>query len=119
MPAKYSDKELNSLIFKAIVPKGLRPTSQGDVEAMLDALGGEEPSEDKLERMLRKVRGVESVGFCDWESIDSLEKLTVRQEELVAFYRARGKELPPDIQAKLDEIRKRAKGHQDNHRNEK
>ena len=107
MPAKYSDKELNSLIFKAIVPTGLRPTSQGDVETMLDALGGEEPSEDKLERMLRKVRGEESVGFCDWESIDSLEKLTIRQEELVAFYRARGKELPPDIQAKLDEIRKR------------
>jgi len=119
MPAKYSDKELNSLIFKAIVPRGLRPTSRQDIEAMLDALGGEEISEDKLQRMLRKVRGEEPIGFCDLESLDSLEDLTARQKELVAFYRAQGKQLPPDIQAKLNEIRKRAKGHQDNHRNEK
>lgn len=119
MPAKYSDKELNSLIFKAIVPKGLRPTSKQDIESMLDALGGEDISEDRLQRMLRKVRGEEPIGFCDWESLDSLKDLTARQEELVAFYRARGKQLPPDIQAKLDEIRKRAKGHQDNHGNEK
>ena len=119
MPAKYNDKELNSLIFKAIVPKGLRPTSKQDIEAMLDALGGEEISENKLQRMLRKIRGEEPIGFCDWESLNSLEELTIRQEELVAFYRAQGKQLPPDIQAKLDNIRKRAKGNQDNNRNEK
>ena len=109
MATKYNDQELNSLIYKAIVPKGLRPTKPSDIEAMLDAIGGQEPSDGKLQRMLRKVRGEEPIGVFEERIEEPSQELTREQQELVAFFRARGEEIPPEIQAKLDEMRKRAK----------
>jgi len=119
MPGKYNEQKLNSLIFEAIIPKGLRPESQSDIEVMLDVTGGEKFTEDKLQRMLGKVRGEEPIGFCDWKSLDSLEKLTERQQELVVFYRSRGRELPQEVKSKLDEIRRRAQESKDKHKDGK
>jgi hypothetical protein len=52
-----SDKFINKLIYNASVPKGLRPESLEDIDAMLDALGGQEYAVDKFERMMKKIKG--------------------------------------------------------------
>jgi DNA-directed RNA polymerase specialized sigma54-like protein len=108
MSAKHSDKELAAIIRNALVPKGFRPTSLADVEAMLDAIGGEEPSPEKLARMLRKVKGEEPIGILQRGHEEVIEALTPREMDLVAFYRSRGEAIPPEIQAKLDAMRRRA-----------
>ena len=59
MPPENTDKKINSLIHRAIVPRGLRPESQEDIEAMLDTIGGEKLSEEKFRRMMNKVKGNE------------------------------------------------------------
>ena len=56
--AEYTDAELNELVFKAIVPKGLRPETPEEINAMLDSLEAEPQPEETVQRMLRKIRGV-------------------------------------------------------------
>ena len=111
MADQKADRDLRSLIFKAIVPKGFRPTTSKDIEAMLDGMGGERMPEDRLQRMLRKVRGEKPIGVSHNVSEATYAELSRQQEELVALYRARGREIPPDVLAKLEEMRKRAAGH--------
>lgn len=115
MSSDNEDKKLYSLIYKAIVPKGLRPESQEEIEAMLDTIGGEPLPEDKFMRMMRKIKGEEPVGVMPDESDIFLleEKLTSHERELLAHYRTRGEAIPPEIRQKLDEMRKRALGKQD------
>lgn len=108
MPNENANK-LNLIIRDALVPKGYRPTTIDDVEAMLDSIGGERFSDDKIARMLRKVRGEEIA--VDWtESLEEItESLNAEEHKLAVFYRAKGKEIPPEVQAKLEEMRRRAK----------
>ena len=54
MMTDYTDETINELVFKAIVPKGLRPENPEEIDAMLDALGGETQSEENVQRMLLK-----------------------------------------------------------------
>jgi len=110
MSAERSDKRLRAIIRDALVPSGYRPTSLKDIEAMLDAIGGEQPSPEKLERMLRKSRGDDTIGPSRQERAESERALTPQESELVAFYRSRGEKIPPEIQAKLDAMRRRAAG---------
>lgn len=100
----------DELIQRALIPPGLRPTTNDEIERMLDSIGGEAMSDGKLERMLRKVTGEEPIGVRQpRESSEPLRQLSPEQEEQVALYlRAEGKEIPPDIQEILDEIEKRA-----------
>ena len=114
MPAKRTDRELNSLIFQAIVPEGLRPSSPSDIEAMLDTIGGEEQSDEKFNRMLRKIRGEEPIGVRHDEIEPTSALLTAEEEKLVALYRSRGERIPPEIEAKLEEMRKRARQKKNN-----
>jgi hypothetical protein len=109
-----NDKKLYESIYKAIVPKGLRPESQKDIDAMLETIGGEVLSQDKFQRMLRKIKGEEPLGFeAQCKSSESAESLTSREEKLVVLYREQGKAIPPEIQKKLEDMRKRAQGKQD------
>jgi len=115
MSSDKEDKKLYSLIYKAIVPKGLRPESQEEIEAMLDTIGGEPLSEDKFMRMMRRIKGEEPIGVIPDEPDAFLleEKLSPHERQLLTRYRTRGEAIPPEIQKKLDEIRKRALGKQD------
>lgn len=114
MPINDKDKKMYASIYKAIVPKGLRPESQKDIDAMLETVGGEALPQDKFQRMLRKIKGEEPLGFeAQCKSSESFESLTSREKELVVLYREQGKAIPPDIQKKLEDMRKRAKGKQD------
>lgn len=113
MAAKYTDKELNNLIYQAIVPQGLRPSEPDAIDAMLDAVGGEIPSEDTVRRMLRKIQGEEPVGVRSVENEPQpfsmeVEEATLTQEEL-ALYRNRNEGVSPEIEDKLKEMEERAK----------
>ena len=107
--AKNRPHSMKAIIRDALIPKGFRPTNPQDIEAMLDTIGGDEFPADKIERMLRKVRGEEPIGVIPMQDEDiDTDALDVEKRELVAFYRAKGQEIPPEIQAKLEAMRKRA-----------
>lgn len=50
-------KDLNELVYKAHVPKGLRPETNEDIDAMLDAIGGDKYTDKKVQRMMQKIKG--------------------------------------------------------------
>ncbi len=112
MPARHSDKELNELIYRVIVPKGLRPTTPEDIDAMLDAIGGSAPSEESVQRMLRKIRGEVPIGTGSVaEGLG--DRLAVADdanisEEALALYRNRNDDIPPEIKEKLKDMEERA-----------
>ena len=103
------DRRLSKLLYNALIPRGFRPKSNDEIEAMLETIGGESLSEEKHERMLRKIRGEETIGERQKQVVSvDFQALTEEQRELVELWRAKGEEIPSDIQALLDEMEKRA-----------
>lgn len=106
-----SEREsMYSIIRDALVARGLRPDALEDIEAMLDVLGGDTFPVNKVERMLRRIRGVQPIDLDPVDNEDErVQALNAEERELVAFYRAKGQEIPPEIRAKLDAMRQRAR----------
>ena len=116
MTEETGDRELYDLVRRAIVPRGHRPATLAEIEAMLRACAGAPMAEDVVERMLRKAKGLEPVGRArptlkadDLVTAPFDEALTEQQRELVALHRAQGKTLPPEIAALLARLRSEAK----------
>ena len=106
---KNFDRRLSKLLYNALIPRGFRPKSNDEIEAMLETIGGEPLSEEKRERMLRKIRGEEPIGVRKEQVLNvPPQALTEEQKELVELWRAKGEDIPTDIQALLDEMEKRA-----------
>ena len=106
---KNFDRRLSKLLYNALIPSGFRPTSNDEIEAMLETIGGESLPEEKRERMLRKIRGEEPIGVRTEQVLNAPpQALTEEQKELVELWRAKGEEVHTDIQALLDEMEKRA-----------
>lgn len=106
---KNFDRRLSKLLYNALIPRGFRPTTNDEIESMLETIGGETLSEEKRERMLRKIRSEEPIRLRAEQLINFTSKaLTEEQKELVELCRAKGEEIPADIQALLDEMEKRA-----------
>lgn len=106
---KKFDRRLGKLLYNALIPRGFRPKSNDEIEAMLETIGGESLPEEKRERMLRKIRGEELIGMRTEQVLNATpQALTEEQKELVELWRAKGEEIPTDIQALLDEMEKRA-----------
>ena len=59
---KDSNQRLSKILNDALIPPGFRPKSNMAIEAMLETIGGEPLSSDKLARMLRKIKGKEPIG---------------------------------------------------------
>ena len=106
----YTDAELSELVFRAIVPKGLRPETPEEIDAMLDAIGSEVPSEESVQRMLRKVRGEEPLAEPCGEtgSGDSRMGSVELPETEAALYRNREDEIPPEVERMLQEMENEA-----------
>ena len=104
--AEYTDAELNEVVFKAIVPKGLRPETPEEMDAMLDAIGGEAPSEDTVQRMLRKIRGEEPLGEPQERSGQDSpgDAATELPAEELALYRNRNDDIPPEVEQLLQDM---------------
>ena len=103
-------KVVNRLVYKARVPKGLRPETNEDIDAMLDAIGGDKYSDEKTKRMMQKIMGQiplhsETVNITD----SFYEEITEQENELMAMHRDGNKDISSDSQKKLDEMRKHAR----------
>lgn len=109
MNSKQPNMRRDALLRRALVPKGYRPTKGSDIDRLLDAMGTAPMDQETKERMLRKINGTEAT-FPDRSSSPSVlaSELTETEKELVAMYRARNKELPPDLAAKVKAMEARA-----------
>ena len=116
---KDSNQRLSEVLNAALIPPGLRPKSNTAIEAMLETIGGEPLSSDKLARMLRKIEGKEPIGNRIQQEVDiSPDVLNETQQELLMLYRSKGRAIPPEIQAMLDDMRKRAAESKDEEKDE-
>ena len=116
---KDSNQRLSEILNAALIPPGFRPKSNMAIEAMLETIGGEPLSSDKLARMLRKIEGKEPIGNRIQQEVDiSPGVLNETQQELLMLYRSKGRAIPPEIQAMLDDMRKRAAESKDEEKNE-
>ena len=109
MTNQDEDRMFDKLVRRSLVPKGFRPESDQDIEAMFDALGESELSESKRERMLRKIRGEEPMIWeqdQDSTPIDIESAADVR--EMVEMFRSKGEEVPPGLEEKLRELEQQA-----------
>lgn len=109
MTEQHPEMQCDALLRRALVPKGHRPTKDEDIEKLLDIFGDDPISEDKLQRMLRKINGQEAI-FPERSSPPPPESsvLTEHERELVALHRAQNKPLPPELAAKLKAMEDRA-----------
>lgn len=107
---KYTDQEINELVFKAIVPKGLRPENPEEIDAMLDAIGGNSLSEDDVQRMLRKIRGEERPGDPTAErDRECCDDATVAMSDAeLALYRNRNEDVPSEVEELLQDMENEA-----------
>jgi len=117
--SKDSNQRLSEILNAALIPPGFRPKSNMAIEAMLETIGGEPLSSDKLARMLRKIEGKEPIGNrIQQEVAISPGVLNETQQELLMLYRSKGRAIPPEIQAMLDDMRKRAAESKDEEKDE-
>jgi len=108
--AEYTDREVNELLFRAIVPRGLRPETPEEIDAMLDAIGGEALPEATVQRMLRKIRGEEPL--ADPQAGHDVRRMDDTAAGLpaaeLALYRNRNEEMPPEIETLVEELEEEA-----------
>ena len=101
----------DGLVQRSLIPRGFRPETDEEIEAMLEGLGGGEVSQDKLQRMLGKIQGSTPMA---WEVVaeesDSWQSDTAEAKELAEMYRAKGEKLPSELEAKLREMEEKASG---------
>lgn len=102
-------KKINKLIFNARVPKGLRPETPEEIDALLDVTDAQEYSEDKIQRMMKKIKGELPIGEREPEATYEQYEATEHETELMAMYRDGNEDISAETKKKLDEMRKRAK----------
>lgn len=102
MNSKQPNMRRDALLRRALVPKGYRPTKALDIDGLLDAMSTTPIDGETKSRMLRKVNGQEEM-FPDRLSPPPVvsSELTETERELVAMYRAKNKDLPPDLAEKV------------------
>jgi len=108
-----SDRQFLNLVNQSVVPIGHRPEKPQEIETMLRACADAPMADDKLERMLKKIKGLLPIGErsqADAADFDAFEKtLTDGQRELVALHKAQGGEMPPEIRVLLEKFREQAR----------
>lgn len=106
-------KRLREKIEKAFVPADLCTTDPTAVEALLDAVKAEPFAEDKVQRMLKKLKGDLPIGKREQqqeeEPVWTEGEMTEEEEALVALHKNSSGELPPEIQEKLRRLREKAR----------
>lgn len=103
------DRVFDGLVRRAIVPRGFRPQDDVEIELMLESLGPGEMSDEKLQRMLGKIQGqIPMVWDSEGSEVPSWQSDSAEARELAEMYRAKGEELPPELEEKLREMESRA-----------
>lgn len=102
MTKKQPDMRRDALLRRALIPKGHRPTTDADVDKLLDTVSATPLSQEQFERMLQKINGTIPTFRDRFESPPILTtELSEAERELVALYRAQNKPLPSDLAAKV------------------
>lgn len=108
MTNQNSDRALDKLLIRAIVPKGLRPRTDDQIARMLNTIGGVPVDNDKRNRMLRKINGEMPVGPAPKKVLPyTAPPLSESEQSLIALHRAQGKALPAEIEKRLKELERR------------
>lgn len=107
MTGDRQEKLINSLLRRALVPKGFRPGNQTDEEAMLQALGHVEIEPDHQARMLEKIRGQRPFD-CEQTPEPIVNGEIEVNQELAAMFKNEGEDLPPEIADRLKELESEA-----------
>lgn len=103
------DMRRDALLRRALVPKGYRPTTASDIEKLLDMIDEEPITEEKKQRMLRKIDGLEPLFPERKAPVPEVpEALTSKDRQLIALHRAQNNPLPPELEAKLKAMERRA-----------
>jgi len=111
MTEQPTDRRLMKLIRASLVPKGHRPRTNTEIEQMLQLVDAPSVSEEKLQRMLRKIEGQEAM-FEKPQPLQSESgavELTATEAALVALHRSQGTDLPPELAEKLKAMEERAR----------
>lgn len=110
MAKQNPDLRFDRLIKAALVPKGYRPRTPDEIDRMLDVIDAPKVTDEKLQRMLHKINGEEPMFVQPESETPKLggSELTAAERELVALYKAQGKDLPPEIEEKLKAMEERA-----------
>jgi DNA-directed RNA polymerase specialized sigma subunit len=110
MDKQNADSQRDALLRRALVPKGFRPTKIADIEKMLDVIADEPISEEKVQRMLRKVNGQEPI-FVELrpQRSDIPEELSETEQALCALHRSKKEPLPPKLAAKIKAMEERTR----------
>jgi hypothetical protein len=106
------DKRLREKIEKAFVPANLCTTDPAAIESLLDAAKAEPFAEDKVQQMLKKLKGDLPVGKREQQEDEPVwteSGMTEEEEALVALHKNSSGELPPDIKEKLRRLREKAR----------
>ena len=67
-----SYKRLSKTLNSALIAPGYRPENDVAIEAMLETIGGEQLSSEKMIRMLRKIKGKEQIGSRAKQETDGI-----------------------------------------------
>jgi len=109
MTNQGEERLFDKLVRRSLMPKGFRPKSDQDIEAMFDALGEFELSVAKRDRMLRKIRGEEPM---NWEKEQDSTPIGIESlsdvREVVEMFRCKGDDVPPELEKKLRELEQQA-----------
>lgn len=109
MTNQHGEKLFDKLVRRSLIPKGFRPESDEDIDAMFDALGQSELSESKRNRMLRKICGEEPMSWNLKQDSNPVHvDSTTDIQEMVEMFRSKGEEVPPDLEEKLRELEQQA-----------
>ncbi len=114
---KNNDKQqeaINKIVYCVNVPKGLRPTTAEETDQMLGALGGNIPSNDKLESLLKRVKGELPIFKESVSSPEFIDDSEVCDNELMAMHRDGNDDLSPESKKILEDMKKRALKEEEN-----
>lgn len=107
MTNERQENLMNGLLRRALVPKGFRPRSADDEDAMLKALGHVEISVDKRERVLAKILGKQPFDLGRSSEPESRTETAAINEELAVMFREEG-DISPEVQQRLSELERAA-----------
>ena len=105
------EKHFREDLLRAAIPPGFRPVDVDALEKLLDTASAEPFSADTVERILGKMRG--TVSLRDQSTSSETATLTEKEQELLALHRNCGGQLPPEIQRKIDAIKKKLRDARD------
>lgn len=109
MTSEQPNMRRDALLNRALISKGHRPATAAGIDQFLGAIDAAPMTDEKKQRMLRKINGQEPV-FVDRSTPPPLvtTELSECERELAAMYRAQNRPLPPDLAAKIKSLEDRA-----------